>query len=597
MNSFKSNMLLCFTIFSIALPFASAAMEQAQDKYNFEQQQIKFCPICQEHIEEYHEYICGHNCQHRFHTACIAPWIATGKITCPVCNKELHKKENSTQPAQKKQALWFNKASEGGVLNLDTHNLLLNTLVTSSSEFAFWMLKYQRATKKIQSHNSYTDHRSSSQYICDGNQLIYSTNERCIKVVNLLTHEIQASFVHNDATFSDHISFAYNKAAGCLASGDRYGVIKIWDIAQKRCKNVLEDIEDRKNFDIQTLNLDEIQNNIIYSASYNGLIKIWDIESGLVLDTINIESLKCETDIVCTKFYNKKCFIGLKNGNIIYVDLVTKVCSVLKPANTNDNPFIRCLESIRCLDYNRYTHTLISVNTKGIMRIWDLVTMECLSANLLKDGYQIIYIAFDNTHQRMFVLLDDGCIKIYDSTNGTCQEVFLYDEDLPSFHTKPESISFDEENNRLIISSFRGFGGKILFWDLGSLEEQRKILNSIYKDLLFKTAYQCFVKKQQQEIKELTLVLYEDLDLYEAFFDLPAAMQQVIRDHVIVLTEPLALASSAEVSAVEPVSALVPAPALVTGQQAAVPVPAPIASTPAAAKQEMWKEWFFGKPY
>ena len=561
MNYFRSITFL-LTLLSCA-PLAQC-MEAPLPNPNISQEALReLCPICQERIEEYHEYMCSHNCQHKFHTACITPWIAENKTTCPVCKKELYK-----------QPLWF---SEDGVVDLDTYNLLLSKIVAASPEFNFWMAKYKKELKISPMKIPYMENYRSN-VIFEKNRVLYSTNNGSIKIWNMEAGQFDKS-IYTDNDSNQIPAIAYNSKTDCLVSGDLVGALKMWRLSEPNCTGRLL----AQLGAVYSVAFDTEKNNILYCVTHPGLITIWDLASGLLLDTIDI-ALGNE-GISCIKFADKKYFIGLANGEIKCVDLLSKNYFVLKPKKSCNN------QSILCLDYDYSCQQLRSIDAEGIMKRWDIGTHQCIDFLLLEDGDKIDQAIIDKTGCRIFTYLrNNGTVKIYD-INGILQDCFcgltkaLIYHHFPDF---PAYMFFDECNNRFGVGQF----GKIKLYDLGCLEEKQKILTHIYTDLLFKSAYQCFVKKQKGE--DAPLDLTQDQDLETAFINLPAEMQKVIRDTITVISEPRVVQVPAAAATVEP--ALAPARSAVSSVEL---VPAPVAPAPAVAKQEnskeSWSEWILGK--
>jgi len=272
---------------------------------------------------------------------------------------------------------------------------------------------------------------------------------------------------HNDSIFSIAIS-SDNKF---IISGSYDKTIKIWDVQTGECLKILKGHNGR----IESIAISS-DNKFIVSGSGDGTIKIWDVKTGRCLKTLKLHPI-IYINFEEMRFYlNKPIAISSDNQFIIsgsstetikIWDVQTGEC--LKTLEGNNDVYIF---SVTISSDNKF---IVSGSGDKTIKIWDVQTGECLKIlKGHKDWVSSVVISSDNK----FIISGsyDKTIKIWDVQTRECLKTLEGHKDFIY------SIAISSDN-KFIVS---GSGDKtIKIWDvqtgecLKTLEGHTSWVNSV----------------------------------------------------------------------------------------------------------------------
>ena len=234
-------------------------------------------------------------------------------------------------------------------LNQEQSQQLLNDINMSNHKIQDQLTKHQNDVllgEKI-------EFKKSSKSSLVGKLVIY-TNDNSLSIN---CGELIKSFIHSSSLV---ISIQVDEQLNRLISGSTDNTIKIWDLESGECLKTLEDHDDW----VRSILL--IQNNKFISGSLDGRIKIWDLNSYECLITLKNNS----GVISLCQLPNNQIACGCLNGVIVIWNL----------DNSRKVKIIKAhYDLVNCLLLVDETK-LISCSYNGEIKIWSLDTFKCIKA-------------------------------------------------------------------------------------------------------------------------------------------------------------------------------------------------------------------------
>ncbi|KIM99418.1 hypothetical protein OIDMADRAFT_56552 [Oidiodendron maius Zn] len=234
-------------------------------------------------------------------------------------------------------------------------------------------------------------------------------------------------------TFEGHktavMSAAFTHNSTRLASASWDGTVKIWDINSGECIQTLGG-DDAKAQSI-TFSHDSTR---LTSASGDDTIKIWDTGSYKCLQTLRGHNASV-TSIAFS--HDSTWLVSASDDNTV------------KVWDMNSYQCLQTLEGHKTAVMSAaFTHNstrLASASSDGTVKIWDIISGECLQT-LKGHGAVVWSVAFSHDSTRLTSASGDGTIKIWATSSGECLQTLDLDSAVVS-------IAFSHDSTRLVSGS------------------------------------------------------------------------------------------------------------------------------------------------
>jgi WD40 repeat protein len=253
--------------------------------------------------------------------------------------------------------------------------------------------------------NSHRNAVSSVAYSFDNSRIASSSHDHSVKIWDAHTGQLLNTLVgHTDIIFS--VAFSFDSSR--IASGSRNHSIKIWDAYSGQLLNTLIDLGitpvlgRHKSHNSAVFNVAYSPDNLkIISGNEDSRIKIWDAQSGQLLDTlidpgiINYGSHASSVLSVAFSFDNLRIVSGGSYDNIIKI----WNASPLKGNVVQTGQLIRTLDGhtdwVNSVAFSPDNLRIVSGGRDGYIKIWDALSGQLL--NTLDDHtIGINSVAFSN---------------------------------------------------------------------------------------------------------------------------------------------------------------------------------------------------------
>ena len=263
------------------------------------------------------------------------------------------------------------------------------------------------------------------------NDLIACAADNTIQMWNLASNECVATLEEH----SDRIECLENIDEHRFASGSNDKTIKIWDSKNFAC---IKTLTGHLN---AVCSLKSMTLNMLASSSY-GEIKIWNLESGESLQTLNGHSERCIRGLVY-----------LPNRNLVS-------CSVDKTIKVWDLARGECIQTltghsqVNCIILLR-NGQLASGSVDKSIKIWNMESGDCVKT--LKEHSNWVWRLEQLESGELVSCSADMTIKIWNLAEGKCSRIL-------KGHTSPvKSVRVNGQKNTLVSCSDKG---TIKTWNL-----------------------------------------------------------------------------------------------------------------------------------
>lgn len=216
--------------------------------------------------------------------------------------------------------------------------------------------------------------------------------------------------------------------------------IEIYDIETQEC---LHTLSDHNNY-ITSINFNQDGSKII-SSSFDLTIKIWDTETGKIL---NIFQDNNYINYVTFNSNGDKILYVTNLGLIKILDIINNVC-----LNTHFEDNL----DITSVNFNNNETKIIIGSSNGNIKIWKLETDEIININIGNTLF-LPNLVF-NSDNTKFASSENLTINIWDSNTGDCLNKLV--------GHNASTISFNDNDNKIISL---GFDRLIKIWNLENNE-------------------------------------------------------------------------------------------------------------------------------
>ncbi len=291
---------------------------------------------------------------------------------------------------------------------------------------------------------------------------------------------------------------------------DNFDTIKIWDIAKKREERFFQ--HKSRILDISILN-----GNKIVSSSWDRTVKIWDIRSGKLLQTLsfapyvpvmlqnahkNINVYLIHPYEPTKKFYvllkkkNEKLLTIIENspfGNVLFFPDGQKIASAsgstIKIWNSDTGLEIDTFHNSFDVFSLASSHDgekiaagcdgnmLRLTNNSYSIKIWDIATKKLLKT-LRGHKNAVSSLAFSIDDKKLFSASFDKTIKIWDIESGNLIDTL-------QGHTREVTCVVCSSDGKRLASS--SYDGNIIIWDIQSRKVFKKI--KAHKDEIYRISF------------------------------------------------------------------------------------------------------------
>ncbi len=248
--------------------------------------------------------------------------------------------------------------------------------------------------------------------------------------VGLSVKSLDHSFIERDQSESSLVCMALDIQNNLIVTGGYDGVLKCYNLQSGRCEKSF--IGHKGWVSSQYLHPEKIH---LASGSHDGTAKIWDVNTGNCLKTFPHENIVYG---VVTDRSGRFLFTGCKNGSIYQFDIASGKCVKV---------FRSHLDAIRCLALTSDSKTLISSSNDSTIRVWDVKTGRCLNT-LIGHANDIYSISLSSDEKFLASGSQDETARLWDINTGRCRKVF-------SGHADPvRPVYLSNDATQLLTGSF-----------------------------------------------------------------------------------------------------------------------------------------------
>lgn len=224
-------------------------------------------------------------------------------------------------------------------------------------------------------------------------QILGALNE--IKMDQASQQKLDEMLVNNNKKRKDHDN------NGSANGAKRKSSLTLKDVFNKekvQCTKTLTAHDDT----VEALVVDE-QQNLLYSASWDHTIKIWDLDSFICRQT-----LKSDSDVRELVIHDDKLFSGCGNGAVQVWDIAQLKC-VKSAKKHSDDVLALKLSNDR----------LYSGSSDATVRVWDVNTLECVDTWLGHNNW-VFALEVDPRNGLVFSGSSDNSVKIWSTQTNRC---------------------------------------------------------------------------------------------------------------------------------------------------------------------------------
>jgi WD40 repeat protein len=280
------------------------------------------------------------------------------------------------------------------------------------------------------------------------------TNHKTLKTKTFKVSNDSGKLIKN---FNQHKSIVRSiqviEDANKLISASNDETIKIWDLQSGEC--------------LKTLNEHSVSRVLIYknnkfiSGSYNNKIKMWDLESFKCIETLNNNSAVFSLLLLSDKILASGLFDGTIN---IW--------------NLNEKKIVKSIKAhetwIRCLIKSKDSSKLISGSGDSKIKIWDSNNFELLKE--LTGHFSYISCLKMLNDETILSGSGDETIKIWKIDSGKCLKTLKFNGYVNCVET------FNDDKMLIIgLGTVKLEGNDVIIYDLNKNEEVKRI-NSAHSD-------------------------------------------------------------------------------------------------------------------
>lgn len=245
-------------------------------------------------------------------------------------------------------------------------------------------------------------------------------------------------------------SVNFNTDGDLLGSGDVTGVAIVWDIGQSI--QPMAQVISGTGVAINDISVNSSQ-ELIAGASADGLIRFWDLDSGLSAGEPITHGLRISESISVATFDNKNNLLatGSENGTVIIWD-----------ASTGENllQIMALTNGISSLDIDYENQRLLSGSSIGFSNLWDLTTGTQIGPLLGGHHGAVTAVALSPDGQYLATAGADGSLIIRTLTElqagqgaGTPVSPLEYS---PEVDVSLESLTFSPNSEFVVLGDNRG---------------------------------------------------------------------------------------------------------------------------------------------
>ncbi|MEO1429138.1 MAG: NB-ARC domain-containing protein [Cyanobacteria bacterium J06633_8] len=245
-------------------------------------------------------------------------------------------------------------------------------------------------------------------------------------------------------------TFAFSPNNKILASGSADSTIKLWDIDRGKCLLTLED-----NSKVYSVAFD-MDGKLLASSSEDRTIKIWDIK-----DIENIENDEYQKKLnIKTDKYQKK--LTGHSGSVWSVAFHPKKKNIIASSSADgsiklwdiDNE--KCLhtltehkEDVYAIDFHPQGELLVSCGDDKTIKLWELERGTCIKTLSGVDAHQrkVYKVRFSKDGDTIASCSEDRTIKLWDTKTGNLKRT------LSGHESQVWDIAFNPSGRTLISSS------------------------------------------------------------------------------------------------------------------------------------------------
>jgi WD40 repeat protein len=211
---------------------------------------------------------------------------------------------------------------------------------------------------------------------------------------------------HIDKVWS--VVFSHDSKKVASVSWD--GMIRIWDIETGKCDQVLEEPSERVNWVVFSYNSRKVA-----SVSYDGTVRIWDTETGKC-DQV-LEGHGSSVNSVVFSHDLKKVASASYDGTVRIWDAETGKCNQVLEGHSSP---------VNSVVFSHNSKKVASASSGDTIRIWNTETGKC---DRVIEGYSgsVHSVVFSHDSKKVASASYDEMVRIWNAETGKCVDVISLD--------------------------------------------------------------------------------------------------------------------------------------------------------------------------
>nr|XP_043888085.1 WD repeat-containing protein on Y chromosome isoform X1 [Solea senegalensis] len=152
----------------------------------------------------------------------------------------------------------------------------------------------------------------------------------------------------------------------------------------------------------------------VFSVSIDGTVKVWDIQDQCCLFTAEAKASGIHGDVTACSYSSamKSLFVAADCVAALSLMMRQQVCRRLTLSHS---------EAVTCCGYSEEFREVVSCTEGSVVKVWDLDTgRQVFEFGGTRDLSAITCMTFDLKGRRLITGGRDGCLKIWNFSNGQC---------------------------------------------------------------------------------------------------------------------------------------------------------------------------------
>jgi WD40 repeat protein/DNA-binding CsgD family transcriptional regulator/GTPase SAR1 family protein len=315
-------------------------------------------------------------------------------------------------------------------------------------------------SKQITSYKAHRGWVWAIAFSPDGRTLASSSDDRKVKLWNVNTLQCVEVLQDHKGWIR---SIAFSPDGSILASSSSDKTIKLWEVKTGKCRHTLEEhsktvqavafaprvqAESQDIADTETMNSVDM---LLASGDGNGIIRLWNAETGACLKTLNAHDDHRIWSIAFSPQLdrsNRQILASIGDDQTVKLwDVELGNCLRTLPKQ---------IGQIHSIAFSPDGQTLASIGDQSV-KLWNVETAECRQPPLEGHTGRIWSVAFNADGKILASGSEDQMVKLWDIDTGQCRQTFQ------GYTRGVRSIAFSP-NHQTLASG--GEDGTVRLWNL-----------------------------------------------------------------------------------------------------------------------------------